>query len=183
MTAPFRRFALLFAGSLVLSACSTGQQHLSSPMPGPAEGLTTIAQASQEATAGRYGVADKLLTDYSARYPSTSESADATFYRALFKLDPANPNASAREAAQLLDRYISTNTGTHKTEAQSLRRVASELEARAVAVANLSAVPKTEVLKSEDKSKDEELQRVRDELAKANAELERIKRRLAQPKP
>jgi hypothetical protein len=181
MTAPLRRFARLFAGSLLLASCTTGQQHLSATTPGPAEGATTIAQASQEATAGRYGVADKLLSDYSARYPSTSESADATFYRALFKLDPANPNASPRESAQLLDSYIAANTGAHKTEAQALRRVANALEARAVSTANTTATPKTEV--PVDKSKDEELQRVKDELAKANAELERIKRRLAQPKP
>jgi hypothetical protein len=32
-------------------------------------------------------------------------------------------------------------------------------------------------------SRDEELARVKDELAKANAELERIKRRVATPKP
>ena len=183
MTRDLSRFGRVLATSMLLTACATGGQNLNTPSPGPAEGATTMAQAAQEATAGRYGVADKLLADYSTRYPSTSEAADATFYRALFKLDPANPNASAREAAQLLDRYIATNTGMHRTEAQSLRRVANELEARAVAVANLSAVPKTEPPKAEDKSKDEELQRVREELAKANAELERIKRRLAQPKP
>ena len=173
----------MFAACLLVAACTTGQQRLNAPSSGPVEGVTTFAQAGQEAIAGRYGVADKLLSDYAARFPATSEAADATYYRALFKLDPANPNASPREAAQMIDRYIATNSGTHKTEAQALRRVAVELEARANAVANLSAVPKTEPPKVEDKSKDEELQRVRDELAKANAELERIKRRLAQPKP
>ncbi len=183
MSARLSRFGRLCAASVLVAACSAGQQHLNAPAPGPVEGVTTIAQAGQEATAGRYGVADKLLSDYAARYPATSEAADATYYRALFKLDPANPNASAREAGQMMDRYIATNTGTHRTEAQALRRVASELEARANAVANLSAVSKPEPPKPEDRSKDEELQRVRDELAKANAELERIKRRLAQPKP
>lgn len=183
MTAPLPRFGRLFAASMLLAACTTRQQRLNAPAPGPDEGATTIAQAGQEATVGRYGVADRLLSDFAARFPASSEAADATYYRALFKLDPANPNASPREAAQMLDRYMATNTGTHRTEAQALRRVAGELEARANAVANLSAVSRTEPPKPEDKSKDEELQRVRDELAKANAELERIKRRLAQPKP
>ncbi len=173
----------LAATTAMLAACTTGQQHLAEPSPGPMEGVTTMAQAAQEVGAGRYGVADRLLTDYSARYPSTSEAADALYWRALYRLDPANPNASPREAVQLLDSYIATNSGTHKSDAQALRRVASALEARATASANSTTTSRIEAPKSEDKSKDEELQRVREELAKANAELERIKRRLAQPKP
>jgi hypothetical protein len=177
------RFVRLVGVAVLLTACASGQQRLNEPSSGPYEGTTMIAQAAQEASEGRYGVADKLLTDYSARYPSTSEAADATFWRALFKLDPANPNASSREAAQLLESYLATNTGTHKFEALALRRVASSLEARALATANPSAAPKMEPPKPEDLAKDEELRRVKEELAKANAELERIKRRLAQPKP
>jgi len=57
------------------------------------------------------------------------------------------------------------------------------MEMRAAAAANQSTVAKAEPPKPDDKAKDEELQRVKDELAKANAELERIKRRLTQPKP
>lgn len=168
---------------MLLTACSTGQQHLAVPAPGPLEGMTTIAQAAQEANAGRYAVADKLLSDYIARFPATSEAADALYWRALYRLDPANPGASARDAAQLLDSYIATSNGTHKTEAQSLHRVAVAMDTRASAAANPTTVAKAEPPKPDDKAKDEELQRVKDELAKANAELERIKRRLAQPKP
>jgi hypothetical protein len=183
MTALFSRFARLFAATMVVTACTTGQQHLNEPTPGPVEGTTTIAQAATEASAGRYGVADKLLSDYSTRYPATAEAADATYWRALFKLDPANPNASPRDAAQLLDTYIATNLGTHKAEAQALRRVAGAIEARAIAATNSITAPKMELPKPEDLAKDEELRRVKEELAKATAELERIKRRLAQPKP
>lgn len=147
------------------------------------EGTTTIAQAAQEAVEGRYGVADRILSDYAARYPATSEAADAMYWRALYRLDPANPNASAHEAALLLDSYIATKTGTHRMDAPALRRLAGALETRAIVAANSPVTPRSEPLKPEDRSKDEELQRVKDELAKANAELERIKRRLAQPKP
>ena len=38
-----------------------------------------------------------------------------------------------------------------------------------------------DVVKVDDRARDEEIQRLKDELAKANAELERIKRRLAKP--
>jgi hypothetical protein len=177
------RVVRLFAGTVVLTACTTGQQRLAQPSPGPMEGTTTFSQAAQEAVAGRFGVADKILSDYAARYPATSEAADAMYWRALYRLDPANPNASPREAAQLLDGYIATNNGTHKMEAPALRRLAGAIEARAIAALNSATIPKSEPPKLEDPSKDEELKRVRDELAKANAELERIKRRLAQPKP
>jgi hypothetical protein len=177
------RFVRLVAVAAVLMGCATTPQRLAEPAPGPMEGTTTMTQAAQEAVAGRYAVADKLLSDYAARYPATSEAADATYWRALYRLDPANPNASPREAGQLLDSYLATNNGTHKTEAHALRRVVAAIEARAVAAANPLVVPKAELPKPDDKTKDEELQRVKDELAKANAELERIKRRLAQPKP
>jgi hypothetical protein len=177
------RAVRLFAATMVLTACTTGQQRLADPSPGPMEGTMTFSQAAQEAGAGRFAVADKILADYAVRYPATSEAADAMYWRALYRLDPANPNASAREAAQLLDGYIATNNGTHRMEAPALRRLAGVIEARAIAAANVSSAPKLELPKPDDPSKDEELKRVRDELAKANAELERIKRRLAQPKP
>ena len=85
------------------------------------------------------------------------------------------------DAAVLLDGYLATGTTTHRLEAQTLRRIATALDA-----ARSSATPipaKTEIVKVDDKSRDEELARLREELSRANAELERIKRRLAQPKP
>ena len=167
---------------LTVGACSSGQQRLSETTPARNEGQAMILQASQEASAGRYAVADRILADYAARYPASPDVADAMYWRALYKLDPANQSAAPRDALVLLDGYLSTNSAGHRTEAQTLRRVAAALEARAAA-ATTAAQLKVETPKVEDKAKDEELQRVKDELAKANAELERIKKRLAQPKP
>ena len=42
--------------------------------------------------------------------------------------------------------------------------------------------PKAES-RADEKARDEEITRLKEELSKANAELERIKRRLAQPNP
>src|SRR6185369_16606325 len=67
MTMQLPRFVRLFAVIVLVTACTTGQQRLAQPSPGPVEGATTIAQSAQEASAGRFGVADKLLADYSAR--------------------------------------------------------------------------------------------------------------------
>ena len=85
----------------------------------------------------------------------------------------------AIQAANL--RSLASGTTTHRTEAQTLRRVATALETARSTTA--STPSKTEVVKVDDKAQSEELARLRDELARANAELERIKRRLAQPKP
>ena len=183
MSRPIVASARMLLVVFVVGACSTAQQRLAEASPARGESTAMFLQASQEAGAGRYGVADKLLADYSARYPGSADAADAMYWRALYKLDPANQSAAPRDALVLLDSYLSTIATDHRPEAQTLRRVAAALEARAAAAATAAVPPKVDPPKAEDKAKDEELQRVRDELAKANAELERIKRRLAQPKP
>ena len=173
------RYALVVA---VLTACgSTGQTRLADPIPaGRTEWMPLLLQATQEAAAGRYAVADKLLADFSVRYPASTEAADAMYWRALYKLDPSNGASVPRDAAALLDGYLASGSASRRTEAQTLRRVATVLDARATATP--ASPTKLDVVKVEDKAKDEEILRLKEELGKANAELERIKRRLA-PKP
>lgn len=171
------RVALVVA---VAAGCSSGQAHLADPAPaGRAEWSSLLAQAMQESAAGRYAVADKLLADFTVRFPASAEAPDAMYWRAVYKLDPGNTTATAREAAVLLDGYLASGAAAHRTEAQTLRRIAGVMDARAVAAPGAS--PRVEVVKVEDKVRDEEIQRLKDELAKTNAELDRIKRRLAQP--
>ena len=175
-----RTVPLVFA--LLTSACVQAKPRIPEPAPSPrSEWNAWLLQASQEATAGNYAVADRLLTEYGTRYPATPEAADAMYWRALYKLDPSNPAGTPRDAAVLLDGYLATGTTTLRPEAQSLRRVATALEAPKPSAA--AAPTKTEIVKVDDKSRDEEVARLREELSRANAELERIKRRLAQPKP
>jgi outer membrane protein assembly factor BamD (BamD/ComL family) len=173
---------LLLALALSLGACTTAHPRLAEPAPtARAEWAPWLLQASQEATAGNYAVADKLLTDYGTRYPASPEAAEAMYWRALFKMDPSNPVSAPRDAAVLLDGYLASGTTTHRVEAQTLRRVASSMETQVHPVATTTT--KTDVVKVDDKARDDELARLREELSRANAELERIKRRLAQPKP
>ena len=163
-----------------LTGCSTGQTRLAEPVPaGRTEWTSWLLQASQEAAAGRYAVADKLLADFTLRFPASPEAADAMYWRALYKLDPSNGSAAPHDAAVLLDGYLASGTAARRTEAQTLRRVAGVLDARAVAASTTPV--KADVVKVDDRARDEEIQRLKDELAKANAELERIKRRLAKP--
>jgi hypothetical protein len=123
-------------------------------------------------------------------------------------MDPANHSASLNAALVSLDAYIADTTyREHVIEAISLRRVAGELQSlNAIAVTALAqakdakasaatataaandakdAAAKDAAAKFTDVSATtasaEEIKRLKDELAKANAELERIRKRLSQP--
>jgi hypothetical protein len=124
--------------------------------------------------------AERALADFVQRFPNSPEAAEVPYWRAVLKLDPANPSA-VKEATVLLDSYLAAApTGIHRVEATALRRLISALEARTAALA--ATQPAVVVPRPEDKAQQEEIARLRDDLAKANAELTRIRRRLAQPK-
>lgn len=153
----------------------------------------TIAQATATAEVlnGRYGVADKALSDFATRHPTRAEAAEALFSRAIFKLDPMNGTATPRDAGLLLDSYLAIpQASVHRAEATVLRRIAAVLE-RGAAAGGAPSAPGTAggtptspaPGRADERAKDEEIQRLKDELAKANAELERIRRRLATPRP
>jgi hypothetical protein len=158
--------------------------HRAAPTPDPRyEWATVMEQADREALAARFGVADRILADFAERHPNTSDAYEALFWRALYKLDPNNATATPREAGTMLDADLASSPPVpHRGAAAALRRVASALERPApAAVASTSTPPAPTA--SADKSRDEEVARLKDELAKANAELERIKKRLSQPNP
>ena len=171
------------AAALVLggAACIPSRsQPTAAPAPTAAsEWPRAFGQAAADARESRLPAADRVLTDFAARFPGSPEASEVPYWRALLKLDPANPAAS-HEALLILDAYLADTTPRqHRTEAATLRRLQSALEARTAA---LAAIPPAPVVKPEDRAKDDEIQRLRDDLAKANAELARIKRRLARPK-
>ncbi len=162
----------LLAASVLLTACHSASPATVPSQASRADWTAYQLQVAQETGAGRYGVADKLLAEFATKYPASPEAVDAMYWRALYKLDPANQTGSPHDAAALLDGYLATPNAPRRTEAALLRRVAAALEVRQAAAA---VPPKT------DQATTDELTRLKDELAKANAELERIKRRLAQP--
>jgi hypothetical protein len=135
--------------------------------------------AVNEARESRLGLADRALTDFAQRFPDSPEAAEVPYWRAVYKLDPSSPT-SIKETAALLDAYLAgAPAGLHRVEATALRKLITALDARTAALATQAIVP---VPRPEDKAQQEEILRLREELAKANAELTRIRRRLAQPK-
>jgi hypothetical protein len=177
------RCVAAFVAMVLLTDCAALR---GGPANAPVDGEwnTTLTQARQEVLAMRFGVADHILSDFADRHAGTMEALDASYYRALFKLDPANATGTVRDAEALLDAYLAVSGPLPiRADATTLRRIATTLEhGNATATSSPSSTASSPA-SATDKARDEETQRLRDELAKANAELERIKRRLAQPKP
>ena len=138
------------------------------------------ARAMADANESRTSEADRGLTAFAQRFAGSPEASEVPYWRALLKMDP-NSSAALREAMAMLESYLaSTPAGAHRLEAGLLRRLGLAIEQRNAAIA---AIPPAPTVRPEDKAREEEIQRLRDELAAANAELARIRRRVARPRP
>jgi hypothetical protein len=132
------------------------------------------------------------------RSPGQQRAADldAVFWRAVAHADPANPRGSLDSAIVLLDSYLAAGNPPHAAEARTIRQLARDSQqlgkvqaslqvARDVAAENKQRADvaetkaETKATRSDDAVK--EVERLKDELAKAREELERIKKRLATP--
>ena len=155
----------------------------------------TLAAAQQRAGRGDFDAADSLLGQFARQHPKSHGAEEAVFWQAMFRLDPSNRSGSLSVGLATLDAYLADpKPHDHAVEALTLRRVAAQLDAanRLAASASMAvrepASPSTRPTsdtrpdqRPADASSDAEIKRLKDELAKANAELERIKKRLAQP--
>ncbi len=131
--------------------------------------------AQRAADRGAYPDADKALAEFAVAHPNTAEAAESAYWRAVYKLDPANKEASTRDAISGLDKYLAAPNGAHRGEAATLRRVAGQLLSLDRA---LSQKPDEAAA-----TREEDVKKLRDDLQATKDELERIKRRLAAPKP
>ena len=171
------RLALALAALFVAGGCV--RPRFLQPEP-EREWPTTLQRAQAAAEAGRFDAADSALAEFSARHPSSPEANETLFWRALFRLDPANPAASASDAVTDLTAYLaSPGRHQHLVEARALRRAALLADSLAGAPARRAEAGAA----SAATDKDTEIARLREELKKATEELERIKRRLSTPTP
>jgi hypothetical protein len=121
--------------------------------------------------------------------------AESHYRTALEQLDPSNPRGTLDSALVSLNRYLaSSERPEHLREARVLQRLASDakqlarveaaIHSKGAAAATNTSEPRAR--ESESRPSEEsvkEIQRLREELKEANAELERIRKRLAAPKP
>jgi hypothetical protein len=126
------------------------------------------------------------------KHDSSPEAvADSLYWSAVRNLDPTNKNGTLDAAIANLDAYlVSPAKQKHAAEAAVLRSLARNAQQLARVEATLqqrAAVDNKQKSEPDNKARDEEMvkeiQRLKDELAKANDELERIKKRLVAPKP
>ncbi len=174
-----RSAALIAAiAMLLLSACSRGQK--AAPAPSPNAGyMAAVTAAEKRANAGDYNAADRILADFALRAHGTDEAAEASFWRAMYMVDPLNKSASVSAGIRALDIYLDTpGARMYRAQALVLKRTAQNVQAlRQASVATVKVVGRDTVFVS----REEEVSALKDQLAKANAELERIKKRLANP--
>lgn len=163
--------------------------------------VSTLAYAQQNVSAGRYDVADSALATFARRYPASEDAVETTYWRGLFRMDPSNPHASLPSAMAALDGYLADpRPRAHVAEATVVRRAAGQLDAMSHLAANAmvqakdaqatasnakaqAADARADAARAEQQptSTADEIDHLKKELAKANAELERIRKRLQPP--
>ena len=148
----------------------------------------TLAQAEAAASERRYADADRLLANFASQHPGTEGAVESAYWRGVLALEPANQDSSPQIAIAFFDTYgKSPGALPHRIEADVLRHVAQKLQALSPATvatttsAGTTAAPTAPPVTADVKAKDAEIQRLKDELAKANDELDRIKKRLTAP--
>jgi hypothetical protein len=179
-----KRSILLLGMALVLdlAACARpaqvpAVQQAPPPAPPPLSAWPgTLATALRSAEQLKFDEADAVLTRYALDHPGSAEGAEADFWRALLRLDPFNTRASVREAIAGLDAYLNAGPSAARyAEVRVLRRLLESLDSsRAQLVAARAAAD------ARDRARDDEIRKLGDELGKTMAELDRIRRRLAQ---
>ncbi len=177
MIARLGRFTILFV-SVALAAACTNQAPIAKP-PAPVTSFeTAVDNAAKRVEALDYVGADRILSDFALAARGRPEAQEISFFRALYLVDPANKTASLSEGLKAIDIYLSTpGTTLYRSQAEVVKRTA-------LAMQSLRAAQQTAKVTGRDTvfvTREDEVNSLKDQLAKANAELDRIKKRLANP--
>ena len=139
---------------------------------------------------GTAGVSACGRTIFQRPRPAT---ADSVYTLALSFLDATRPAPALDSAGKYLDVYLAMPRADRRTEATVMRRLVRDAQQLAKVEAALNQAraapspsdtrPAAAEVKAREDEALKEIQRLKDELAKANEELERIRKRLANPKP
>lgn len=169
----------LIAAAALISACSGGGR--AGNAPAPVDGfVAAVSAADRRVEAGDYAGADRILADYALKNKGTENGMEIAFFRALFMVDPNNKNASMAEGVRALEIYLNTSSvKRYRAEALVLKRTAQSVLALRATAAQPARSAKSDTVFV---SREAEIAELKDQLAKANAELDRIKKRLANPK-
>jgi hypothetical protein len=151
--------------------------------------------ARRNADGGNYFAADRVLDEYVRVHPGSREASEIAFWKAAYMIDPANNQGSLAGGIAALDQYLgqADSSARYRDEAKVLRRTAAAALAASekptmVGQSNPTTDQTKDTVVVVSKSREEEIASLReqlskskDELAKVTAELDRIKKRLANP--
>jgi hypothetical protein len=182
--------SIVFA--LALGACA--QLPLANPSV-QSDWDRTLFYARKDVEMGNYFAADRLLDEYARVHPDTREAKEITFWKAVYTLDPANERGSLASGIAALDQYLAAtdSTGAYRNEAVVLRRTAAAAQgvtahggtgpptALAPAATGDTVVVVSATRDEEIAALKDQLAKTKEDLAKVTAELDRIKKRLANP--
>ena len=165
----------------VCIALTAGCSHkpVAAPPPAPAVVFqSAIDNASKRVESGDYTGADRVLSDFVLSHKGTPEANEISFWRALYMVDPSNKNASVAEGLRAMNIYLA-NPASKKYRAQGevIKRVGMLTQSLRAQQAATKVVGRDTVYVT----REDEIAGLKDQLAKANAELDRIKKRLANP--
>ena len=166
--------------SLIVSqACARSPEaKISAPTPAPEAYLNALAAADKRVDNGDYSGADRILSDFALKARGTPEGTEVAFWRALYMVDPKNGTASMAEGVRALDIYLNTDGAkAYRSQAIVLKRTAQTVLALRTEKATARVTGRDTVYVT----REDEIIALKDQLAKANAELDRIKKRLANP--
>jgi hypothetical protein len=137
-----------------------------------------VQNAGKRVDAGDYTGADRVLSDFALAHKGTPEGNEIAFWRALYMIDPSNKNASVAEGIRAMDIYLSNPASKmYRAQGQAIKRVAQLTQSLRAQQAATKVVGRDTVYVT----REDEIAGLKDQLAKANAELDRIKKRLANP--
>lgn len=176
---------LTIAALIVATACVRAPRE---PALVPAGDLpTALAEAATAAQMRRYVRADSVLAAYMRAQWGAPGAREAAYWRAVYQLDPQNPDGTAQAAIPLLELYLApAEPGHHTAAAQALRGLALRQDSLRLALLEASTTPDSLARRrAEPAPRAEELEkevaRLKEQLAQTTAELERVKRRVTTP--
>lgn len=165
--------------ALASAGCTKAAAPPAGKAPEPASAyVAALALAEKRVAAGDYAGADRILSDVALKSQGMQEGAEVAFWRALYMVDPQNRSASMAEGLRALDLYLGDDrVKWYRAEAQVLKRTGQAVQSLRSSQQNTRIVGRDTVFVT----REDEIAALRDQLARANAELERIKKRLANP--
>lgn len=178
--------ALVVAAAIV-GACTPRLYRQPSPPPAVANWPAALAAAQRAADEGRYADAERELALFAELHRGSREAVESAYWRALYQMDPRNSAGAPRAAVLLVDTLLlASGEQPRRDESLVLRRTALLLDS----LRRVVATPKPPVV-IRDTSREVALARefeeqrklLRDSLDITLAELDRIRRALAERNP